>query len=98
LGDGDAPLQDAGCGALVQLAIYESERFGHSGDAPGLGPIRWEFPSIHPGEVFGSPILRVGGWLRLHGLSLVRSVDLEHGEYERLILGVLVHGLRTHRT
>jgi hypothetical protein len=77
LGDGDALLQDAGCGALVQLAVYESERFGHSGDAPGLRPIWCEFPSIHPGEVFGPSILLVGGWLHLHGLSLVRPVALE---------------------
>jgi hypothetical protein len=40
LGDGDAPLQDAGRGALVQFAVDDGERLGHPGDAPSLGPIR----------------------------------------------------------
>jgi hypothetical protein len=61
LADGDAPLQDAGRGMLVQLTVDNGERLGHPGDAPGLGPIRGKFPSIHPSEVFGSPILRIGG-------------------------------------
>jgi hypothetical protein len=60
LGDGDAPLQDARRGALVQLAINDGERLGHPGDAPGLGPIQGKFPSIHPSEVFCPPILRAG--------------------------------------
>jgi hypothetical protein len=44
LGDGDAPLQDAGCDAIVQLAVDNGERLGHPGDAPGLGPIWGKFP------------------------------------------------------
>jgi hypothetical protein len=39
LGDGHASLQDAGGGALVQLAVDEGEEFGHPGDAPGLGSV-----------------------------------------------------------
>jgi hypothetical protein len=61
LGDGYAPLQDAGCGALVQLAVDEGERFGHPGDAPALESIRGELPSIHPSEVLSLPVLRAGG-------------------------------------
>jgi hypothetical protein len=64
-GYGDRPLQDAGRGALVELTVDDGERLGQSGDAPGLGPVRGKFPSIHPGEVFGPPILRAGGWLCL---------------------------------
>jgi hypothetical protein len=60
LGDGDAALQDAGRGALVQFAIDEGERLGHPIDAPGFGPIWGKFPSIHPSEVFGPPILCMG--------------------------------------
>jgi hypothetical protein len=37
LGDGHAPLQDAGGGALVQLAVDEGKGLGHPGDAPGRG-------------------------------------------------------------
>jgi hypothetical protein len=85
LGDGDAPLQDTGRGALVQLAAVGGERLGHPGDAPGLGPIRGKFPSIHPSEVFGLPILRAGGWLYFHGLGLVCNVALEQGEHKRLV-------------
>jgi hypothetical protein len=40
LGDGNAPLQDVGRGAFVQLAVDDGGRLGHSGDAPSLGPIR----------------------------------------------------------
>jgi hypothetical protein len=61
VGDGDAPVQDARRGALVQLAIDYGERFGHPGDASGFGPIRGKFPSIHPSEVFSPPILCAGG-------------------------------------
>jgi hypothetical protein len=50
LRDGHASPQDAGRGALVQLAVDESECLGHPGDASGLGPFRGEFPSIHPGD------------------------------------------------
>jgi hypothetical protein len=39
LGDGYASLQDAGGGAIVQLAVHEGEGLGHPGDAPGLGPV-----------------------------------------------------------
>jgi hypothetical protein len=77
LGDGDALLQDARRSALVQLAVDDGERLGHPGDAPGLGPIRGKFPSIHPSEVFGLPILRMGGWLCLHGFGLVCIVAFE---------------------
>jgi hypothetical protein len=96
LGDGNAPLQFAGRGAPVQLAIDEGERFGHSGCAPSLGPIRGELPSIHVGEVLGPPVLRAGGWFRVHGLGLVHVVTLEQGEHKRLVRGVLIHGLRAH--
>jgi hypothetical protein len=61
LGDGDTPVQDARRGALVQLAFDDGERLGRPGEAPGLGPIRGKFPSIHPSEIFGPPILRAGG-------------------------------------
>jgi hypothetical protein len=39
LGNGDAPLQDAGGGALVQLAVDEGKGLVHPGDAPGRGPV-----------------------------------------------------------
>jgi hypothetical protein len=39
LGDGNAPLQDVGRGALVQLAVDNGKRLGHPGDVPSLGPI-----------------------------------------------------------
>jgi hypothetical protein len=94
VGDGDALLQDARRGTLVQLTVDCSERFGHPGDAPGLGPIRGKFPSINPSEVFGPPILCAGGGLCLHGLSFVHAITLKQGEHERLVRGVLVHGLR----
>jgi hypothetical protein len=74
LGDGDALLQDAGRGTLVQLSVDDGERLGHPGDAPGLGPVRGKFPSIHPSEVFGLPILHAEGWLRLYVLGLVWTV------------------------
>jgi hypothetical protein len=61
VGDGDAPLQDARHGALVQLAVDCSERSGHPGDASGFGPIREKFLSINSSEVFGPPILCMGG-------------------------------------
>jgi hypothetical protein len=44
LGDWHASLQDAGSGALVQLAVDEGKRLAHPGDAPGLGPVQGEFP------------------------------------------------------
>jgi hypothetical protein len=69
LGDGDAPLQDAGRGVLVQLAVVDGGRLGHPGDATGLGPVQGKFPSIHPSEVFGPPILLAGGWLCVQGLA-----------------------------
>jgi hypothetical protein len=40
LGDGDAPLQDAERGALVQLTVNDGKRLGYPSDAPSLGPIR----------------------------------------------------------
>jgi hypothetical protein len=98
LGNRDAPLQDAGRGALVQLAVDEGERLGHPGNAPGLKPIRGKFPSIHPGEVFGLLILRAGGWFCLDGLRLVCPITLQQGEHELLVRGVLVDGLCTRRT
>jgi hypothetical protein len=39
MGDGDAPLQDARRGALVQLAVDYGERLGLPGDASGFGLI-----------------------------------------------------------
>jgi hypothetical protein len=93
LRDGNAPLQDTRRGTLVQIAVDDGERFGHPDDAPGLGPIQGKFPSIHPSEVFGPPILRAGGWLCLHGLGLICTVALEQGEHECLVRGVCVHGL-----
>jgi hypothetical protein len=92
-GDGYASLQDAGSGALVQLAVDEGEGFGHPGDASGLGPVRGKFPSVDPGDVFVAPVHLAGGWLDVHGFGLVGAVPLEEGEHEGLIRGVLVHGL-----
>jgi hypothetical protein len=40
LRNGDASLQDARRGALVQLAIDYGERLSHPGDASGLGSVR----------------------------------------------------------
>jgi hypothetical protein len=74
---GNAPFQDAGRGALVQLAVDYSKRLGFPGDAPGFGLIRGEFPSINRSEILGPPILRVGRWLCLHGLGFVRAIPLE---------------------
>jgi hypothetical protein len=71
VGNGDAPLQDAGCGALVQLAVDYGEQLGHPSDAPGFRPVWGKFPSIYPSEVFGPPILRAVGWLCLQGLSFI---------------------------
>jgi hypothetical protein len=65
LRDGYASLQDAGRGALVQLAVDESERLGHPGDASSLGSVRGDLPSIHPGDVLVAPIPLIGGWLRI---------------------------------
>jgi hypothetical protein len=36
-----------------------------------------------------------GGWLCVHGLSLVSTVGLEHGEHKCLVQGVHIHRLRT---
>jgi hypothetical protein len=62
LGDGHASMQDAGGGAFVQLAVDESERLSHPGDAPSLGPVRGEFPSVHPGDILVAPVRLAGGW------------------------------------
>jgi hypothetical protein len=97
LGDGHASLQDAGSGALVQLAVDEGKKLGHPGDAPGLGPVRWEFPSSHPGDILVAPICPDGGWLNIHHIGLVSAVPLEEGEHIRLVRGVLIHGLRACR-
>jgi hypothetical protein len=94
LGDGYASLQDAGSGALVQLAVDEGEGLGHPGDAPSLGPVRWEFPSSHPGDIFVAPICLDGGWLDIHRFGLVGTIPLEEGEHICFIRGVLIHGLR----
>jgi hypothetical protein len=93
LGDGHASLQDAGSGALVQLAVDEGKRLGYPGDAPGLGPVRGEFPSGHPSDILVAPICPDGGWLDIHHFGLVGTVPLEEGEDVRLVRGVLVHGL-----
>jgi hypothetical protein len=39
------------------------------------------------------PVHLTGGWLDVHGFGLVGAVPLEEGEHERLVRGVLVHGL-----
>jgi hypothetical protein len=92
--DGYASLQDAGRDALVQLAVDESERLGHPGDAPSLGSVRGELPSVHPSDVLVAPVPLVGGRLYIHGLELVGAVPFKQGEHVRLVRGVLVHGLR----
>jgi hypothetical protein len=93
LRDGHASLQDTCCDALIQLVVHKGERFGHPGDASGLGLVRGKFPSVHPGDVLVSPVLRAGDWLCVHGFGLVRAIPIEQGEYERLVRGVLVHRL-----
>jgi hypothetical protein len=93
LGDGHASLQDVGGGALVQLAVDESEGLGHPSDAPGLGPVRREFPSVHPGDILVTPVHLAGGWFDVHGFGLVGAIPLEQGEHVRLVRGVLIHGL-----
>jgi hypothetical protein len=77
LRDEYASLQDARRGALVQLVVDEGERLGHPGDASDLGPVLGEFPSIHPGDVFVSPVLRAGDWLCVHVFGLARAIPLE---------------------
>jgi hypothetical protein len=96
LRDGYAPLQDARCSALVQLAIDESERLGHPGNAPSLGSIRGEFLSIHPGDVLVAPVPLAGGRLYVHGLGLDGAIPLDQGEHVRLVRGILVHGLHAY--
>jgi hypothetical protein len=96
LGDRHASLQDAGGGALVQLSVDEGEGLGHPGDAPGLRPVRGEFPSVHPSDIFVAPVRLTGDWLDVHGFGFVGAVPLEEGKHERLARGVLVHGLCTH--
>jgi hypothetical protein len=54
--DGHAPLQDAGGGALLQLAVDEDKGLGHPGDASGCGPVRGEFPSGYPGNILVTPV------------------------------------------
>jgi hypothetical protein len=93
LGDGHASLQDAGGSALVQLAVDEGEGFGHPGDVPGLRPVRGKFSSVDPSDIFVAPVHLAGGRLDVHGFGLVGAVPLEEGEHERLVRGVLVHGL-----
>jgi hypothetical protein len=58
----------------VQLAADDSERLGHPGDAPSLGLVRGQLPSVHPGDVFVALVPLAGGWLSIHGLSLVGAV------------------------
>jgi hypothetical protein len=85
LGDGHTSRQDTGGSALVQLAVDEGEGFGHPGDAPGLEPVRGEFPSVHPGDVFVAPLHPAGGRLDIHDFGLTSIVHLEEGEHVRLI-------------
>jgi hypothetical protein len=92
LGDGHASLQDAGGGTLVQLAVDEGEGLGHPGDAPGLGSIRGELSSVHPGDVRVAPVHLAGAWLDVHCFDLAGVVPLEEGEHVRLVRGVLVLG------
>jgi hypothetical protein len=77
VGGGDAPLQGARRGALVQLVIDYSERLGFPGDAPSFRPIHGEFPSINLGEVLASPILYAGGRFCFHGLDFAHAIPLE---------------------
>jgi hypothetical protein len=63
VGDKHTSLQDARGGTLVQLAVDEGEGLGHPGDAPGLGPVRGEFPLVHPGDIFFAPVHLTGDWL-----------------------------------
>jgi hypothetical protein len=93
--DGHAPLQDARGGAVVQLAFNEGKRLGHPGNAPSRGPVRGEFPSSHPGNVFVTPVRFGRSWLDVHDVISVGAIPLEKGEYVRLVRGVLVHGFRT---
>jgi hypothetical protein len=95
LGDGHTPLQDAGGGALIQLAVNEGKGLGHPGDAPGRGPVQGEFPSSHPGDILVAPVSLDRGWLDVHHISAVGAVSLEEGEYVRLVRGVLIHGFHT---
>jgi hypothetical protein len=95
LGDGHAPLQDVGGGALVQLAVDEGEGLGHPGDASARGPVRGEFPSGHPGHILVTPVGLDGGWLDVHHISPIGAIPLEEGEHVRLVRGVLIHGFRT---
>jgi hypothetical protein len=82
--------------ALVQLAVDDGEGLGHPGDAPCLGPVRGKFPSVDPSDILVAPVHRAGGWLDIHGFGLVGAIPLEEGEHERLVQGVLIHGLCTH--
>jgi hypothetical protein len=77
LRDGDASLQDARRGALVQLAVDEGERLGHPGNVSRLGSVRGQLPSVHPGDVLVAPVPHVGGWLCIHGLGLVGAIPFE---------------------
>jgi hypothetical protein len=85
LRDGDATLLDAGGGALVQLAVDEGKGLGHPGDAPGLGPVRGELPSSHPGDVLVGPISLERSWLDIHHIGFIGAIPLEEGEYIRLV-------------
>jgi hypothetical protein len=91
-GDGHAPLQDAGGGALVQLAVDEGKGLGHPGDASSRGPVRGEFPSGHPGHILVTPVSLDGGWLDVHHVGSIGAIPLEEGEHVRLVRGVLIHG------
>jgi hypothetical protein len=89
--------QDAGSGALVQLAVDEGEGLGHPSDAPGLESIRGELPLAQPGGILVAPIRPDGGCLDVHRFGLVGTISLEEGEHIRLVRGVLIHGLRACR-
>jgi hypothetical protein len=69
LGDGHASLQDARGGALVQLAVNESEGLGHPGDAPGLGLVRGECRCLNLSTSMGGTRSKVEGEDR-HDLEL----------------------------
>jgi hypothetical protein len=88
LRDGHTPLQDAGGGVLVQLAVDEGKGLGHPGDAPGRGLVRGELPSSHPGNILVAPVSLDGGWLDVHHVSSVGAIPLEEGEHVRLVRGV----------
>jgi hypothetical protein len=75
VGNGDASLQDAGCGALVQLVVDYSERLGFPGDAPGFGLRGVPLDQSRRGTWPTNPPR--GGQLSFHSLGFVHIIPLE---------------------